>query len=183
LWQWQANPQAHWKMNLNGVDRFYAVAKQDSTQNLWNAPNLYLQKIPADSFVFRVQLHFKPNQVGEKTGLILFGLDYAYLGLEKTATGNQLIFVRCLAAEKNGKEQKQIIADRVSGSIYLNLTVKAGAITSFAYSADGKLFTIAGEKFVAKPGKWVGAKMGVFCSGERTTNDAGFVEMISSSVN
>jgi beta-xylosidase len=183
LWQWQANPQPHWKMNLNGVDRFYAVTKQDSTQNLWNAPNLYMQKIPADSFVFRVQLHFKPNQVGEKTGLILFGLDYAYLGLEKTATGNQLIFVRCLGAEKNGKEQKQIIAERVSGSIYLNLTVKAGAIASFAYSTDGKLYTIAGEKFVAKPGKWVGAKMGVFCSGERTTNDAGFVEMISSSVN
>jgi hypothetical protein len=91
--------------------------------------------------------------------------------------------VRCLGAEKNGKEQKQIIAERVSGSIYLNLTVKAGAIASFAYSADGKSFTSAGEKFVAKPGKWVGAKMGIFCSGERTTNDAGFVEMISSSVN
>ncbi|MEY3620918.1 MAG: hypothetical protein RLZZ391_1284, partial [Bacteroidota bacterium] len=44
-------------------------------------------------------------------------------------------------------------------------------------------FTSAGEKFVAKPGKWVGAKMGIFCSGERITNDAGFVEMVSSSVN
>ena len=183
LWQWQANPMPHWKMNLNGVDRFYAVTKNDSTQNLWNAPNLYLQKIPADSFVIRVQLHFKPNQVGEKTGLILFGLDYAYLGLEKTASGNQLIFVRCLGAEKNGKEQKQIIAERVSGSAYLNLTVKAGAIASFAYSADGKSYTSAGEKFVAKPGKWVGAKMGIFCSGERNTNDAGFVEMLSSSIN
>ncbi len=183
LWQWQANPMAHWKMNLNGVDRFYAVTKQDSAQNLWNAPNLYMQKIPADSFVFRVQLNFKPNQVGEKTGLILFGLDYAYLGLEKTTSGNQLIFVRCLGAEKNGKEQKQIIAERVSGSIYLNLTVKAGAIASFGYSINGKSFTSAGEKFVAKPGKWVGAKMGIFCSGERITNDAGFVEMVSSSVN
>jgi hypothetical protein len=183
LWQWQANPMAHWKMNLNGVDRFYAVTKQDSTQNLWNAPNLYMQKIPADSFVFRVQLNFKPNQVGEKTGLILFGLDYAYLGLEKTTSGNQLIFVRCLGAEKNGKEQKQIIAERVSGSIYLNLTFKAGAIASFGYSANGKSFTSAGEKFVAKPGKWVGAKMGIFCSGERITNDAGFVEMVTSSVN
>ncbi len=183
LWQWQANPMAHWKMNLNGVDRFYAVTKQDSTQNLWNTPNLYMQKIPADSFVFTVRLHFKPNQVGEKTGLILFGLDYAYLGLEKTASGNQLIFVRCMGAEKNGKEQKQIIAERVGSSVYLNLTVKAGAIASFGYSTDGKSFIHAGEKFIAKPGKWVGAKMGIFCSGERTTNDAGFVEMLSSSVN
>ena len=105
------------------------------------------------------------------------------MGLEKTATGNQLIFVRCLAAEKNGKEQEQIIAERVSGSVYLNLTVKAGAIANFAYSTNGKSYTNAGEEFIAKPGKWVGAKMGIFCSGERTTNDAGFVEMLSSSIN
>jgi hypothetical protein len=63
------------------------------------------------------------------------------------------------------------------------LTVKAGAIASFGYSINGKSFKSAGEKFVAKPGKWVGAKMGIFCSGERITNDAGFVEMVTSSVN
>ncbi|MFZ9208510.1 MAG: hypothetical protein ACO21X_06160 [Sediminibacterium sp.] len=91
--------------------------------------------------------------------------------------------MRCLGAEKNGKEQKQIIAERVSGSVYFNLTVKAGAIAGFGYSTDGKSFITAGEKFVAKPGKWVGAKMGIFCSGDRPTNDAGFVEKLSSSVN
>ena len=183
LWQWQANPQAHWKMNLNGVDRFYAVTKLDSTQNLWNAPNLYMQKIPADSFEFTVQLRFKPNQVGEKAGLILFGSSYAYIGLEKTAAGNQLMFTRCLLAEKNGKEEKQVLAQNVSGAVYLHLTMKAGAIASFAYSTDGVNKTTASTTFIAKPGKWVGAKMGIFCSGERITNDAGFVEMLSSSIN
>ena len=69
LWQWQANPLPHWKKNLNGVDRFYAVTKLDSTQNLWNVPNLYMQKIPADSFEFTVKLRFKPNQVRRKSGL------------------------------------------------------------------------------------------------------------------
>ena len=183
LWQWQANPMPHWKMNLNGVDRFYAVTKLDSVQNLWNAPNLYMQKIPADSFEFTVQLGFKLNQLGEKAGLILFGSSYAYIGLEKTAAGNQLIFTRCLLAEKNGKEEKQVLTQNVSGAIYLHLTMKAGAIVSFAYSTDGVNKTKAATNFVAKPGKWVGAKMGVFCSGERITNDAGFVEMLSSSIN
>jgi hypothetical protein len=28
----------------------------------------------------------------------------------------------------------------------------------------------------------VGAKMGIFCSGERITNDAGFVELLSTSL-
>ena len=182
LWQWQANPMPHWKMNLHRVDRFYAVTKLDSTQNLWNVPNLYMQKIPADSFEFTVQLGFKPNQVGEKAGLILFGSSYAYIGLEKTAAGNQLIFTRCLLAEKNGKEEKQVLAQNVSGTIYLHLTMKAGAIASFAYSTDGIHKTLAAINFVAKPGKWVGAKMGIFCSGERVTNDAGFVELLSTSI-
>jgi beta-xylosidase len=169
-------------MNLNGVERFYAVTKLDSTQNLWNAPNLYMQKIPADSFEFTVQLRFKPNQVGEKAGLILFGSSYAYIGIEKTAAGNQLIFTRCLLAEKNGKEEKQVLAQNVSGNIYLHVSVKAGAIASFSYSTDGINKTIAATNFVSKPGKWVGAKMGVFCSGERITNDAGFVELLSTSI-
>jgi beta-xylosidase len=182
LWQWQANPMPHWKMNLHGVDRFYAVTKIDSTQNLWNAPNLYMQKIPADSFEFTVQLSFKPNQVGEKAGLILFGSSYAYIGLEKTVAGNQLIFTRCLLAEKNGKEEKQELAQNVSGSIYLHLTMKSGAIASFSYSTDSVNKTTAVTNFMAKPGKWVGAKMGIFCSGERVTNDAGFVELLSTSL-
>jgi beta-xylosidase len=182
LWQWQANPMPHWKMKLNGVDRFYAVTKLDSTQNLWNAPNLYMQKIPADSFEFTVQLRFKPNQVGEKAGLILFGSSYAYIGFEKTAAGNQLIFTRCLLAEKNGKEEKQVLAQNVSGNVYLHVSVKAGAIASFSYSTDGINKTTAATNFIAKPGKWVGAKMGIFCSGERIANDAGFVELLSTSI-
>ena len=86
-------------------------------------------------------------------------------------------------SRKNGKEEKQVLAQNVSGAVYLHLTMKSGAIASFAYSTDGVNKTTAATNFVAKPGKWVGAKMGIFCSGERITNDAGFVEMLSSSIN
>ena len=38
-------------------------------------------------------------------------------------------------------------------------------VCEFSYSFDGKTFHSAGEKFVAKPGVWIGAKMGLFSVG------------------
>jgi len=33
----------------------------------------------------------------------------------------------------------------------------------FSYSLDGKDYKMLGEAFTARPGKWIGAKMGLFC--------------------
>jgi hypothetical protein len=51
--------------------------------------------------------------------------------------------------------------------------VKAGAICSFSFSADGKKFTEAGESFQAVPGRWIGAKVGFFALRDGVINDAG----------
>ena len=34
---------------------------------------------------------------------------------------------------------------------------------TFAYSLDGKKYTTVGESFTARQGKWIGAKVGLFC--------------------
>jgi hypothetical protein len=47
---------------------------------------------------------------------------------------------------------------------------------SFSYSLDGKSFTETSEEFVAEPGRWIGAKLGIFCSRETTTNDSGYAD-------
>jgi hypothetical protein len=36
---------------------------------------------------------------------------------------------------------------------------------AFSYSTDGKTFAILGEPFTAKPGVWIGAKVGLFSIG------------------
>ncbi|TNF43144.1 MAG: glycoside hydrolase, partial [Bacteroidetes bacterium] len=52
-----------------------------------------------------------------------------------------------------------------------------GAVCSFSFSADGENFKNAGSDFTAKPGRWIGAKIGFFALREGITNDAGTVDI------
>ena len=46
--------------------------------------------------------------------------------------------------------------------IYLRVKVEAGGKCSFYYSTDGKRFHNVGDTFIARQGKWIGAKVGLF---------------------
>ena len=48
-------------------------------------------------------------------------------------------------------------------TVYLQVKVRKGAVCTFAYSLDGKKYTTVGESFTARQGKWIGAKVGLFC--------------------
>ena len=50
---------------------------------------------------------------------------------------------------------------------------------SFSYSNDGKTWTDLsdGFSFIAKPGKWIGAKFGFFCNRYSRTNDSGWMQI------
>ena len=69
--------------------------------------------------------------------------------------------------------------------VWLRVTVKSvpcegnvnDAICSFSYSTDGKKFVRLGDEFTASPGKWIGAKVGLFCSRPVTKNDAGWLDV------
>jgi hypothetical protein len=52
--------------------------------------------------------------------------------------------------------------------------VSAEALCQFSYSFDGNTFTDVGEKFVAGAGRWIGAKVGIYCIRDTQTNDAGY---------
>jgi unsaturated rhamnogalacturonyl hydrolase len=61
-----------------------------------------------------------------------------------------------------------IVAGTESASIdfaeapYLRVTITPHAVARFSTSRDGKTFTPSGKPFVARPGRWIGAKVGLF---------------------
>ena len=55
--------------------------------------------------------------------------------------------------------------------------VEKGGVCHFAFSEDGQSFTTIVKTFTAKPGRWVGAKIGLFCTRTNITNDAGFADI------
>ena len=52
----------------------------------------------------------------------------------------------------------------------------SGAICAFSYSRDGKEFHLLGREFRTKPGKWVGAKIGLLAEATNDQSPAGFAD-------
>lgn len=179
-WQWMANPKGGWAFinTGNGSLRLYANKLPDSAANLWFAPHVLLQKFPADEFTVTTKLDFHPDTrvENEKTGLAVMGLSYATLGVKNKKDGIYLVYTLCKDADKKKPENETVLTKLVNGSVYLRVKVSNGAQCRFSYSTDGKQFTEAGELFTAVPGRWIGAKVGLFCTRETTTNDAGYAD-------
>lgn len=177
-WQWQANPLSTWKAMLHtGVLRLYSWKSPDTVRNLWEVPNLLLQKLPAETFTATTKLKFSPNPKLEKeqAGLVVMGRSYARIFLESKKDGLHLMFGTCTAADKGNTEKIKEITKVGSNEILFQVSVKAGGLCSFSYSSDGRKYTQAGV-FQATEGQWIGAKVGICCTRETQTNDSGYAD-------
>ncbi len=176
-WQWQANSRPYWAFPSNGKLRLFSYQFPDSIKNYWDLPNLLMQKFPAEEFIATTKLSFKPRLDGERAGLIIHGADYAFISLVKKTDGNYISFSICKEADK-GKSPTVQDGEKVNSTdIYFRVKVTKGGFCDFSYSEDGKTFKPIGEKLVAKPGRWVGAKFGFFCSRTVKTNDSGYADI------
>lgn len=176
-WQWQANPKIFWAYTSRGHLYLFSQQIPDSAKNFWEVPNLLMQKFPAEEFTATTMLTFVPQFVGEKAGLIIHGSDYAYLSISKRTDGNYISFNICKDADK-GKPELNLEAIKTNSILlYFRVQVQKGAVCVFSYSENGKDFKPIGQTFIAKPGRWVGAKVGLFCTKESKTNDSGYMSV------
>ena len=183
-WQWQANPKPIWYFcdGGNSLLRLYSYYTENQV-NLWDVPNLLLQKFPTEDFTVTTKVSFAPSSkyTGERTGLVVMGADYAVLTIENRADGLILVQNVCRKADKKGKEEENASVKLSDNTLFLRVKVKKDsekeAICSFSYSVDGKKFISLGENFTAKPGKWIGAKVGLFITRPKAVNDGGWVDI------
>ncbi|MDQ4120822.1 MAG: glycoside hydrolase 43 family protein [Acidobacteriota bacterium] len=178
-WQWHANPQTTWSFLYphKGVLQMYSVQQPENLKNLWDVPNLLLQKFPADKFTATTKVTLTPRFEGEKFGLIVMGLDYAHLSV--TNRQGKLFVSQAFAnnADKGTKETETAPVELKEKTFYLRVKVENDAMCQFSYSTDGKTFTRVGTPFKAREGKWIGAKMGLFFIRNGKFNDAGSAEI------
>lgn len=174
-WQWQANPKPGWSFFTGTSLRLYAQKTPDSAKNYWAVPNILLQKFPADEFTATTRCDFKPRLDGERVGFLIMGSDYAYLSLTKKNDGIYLSYVECKQADK-GKPENEKTIEKISSTIFFRVKVMSGAKCQFSYSIDGNNYTNVSDPFPAQPGRWIGAKMGFFCSRTTQTNDSGYAD-------
>ncbi|GHV37933.1 hypothetical protein FACS1894179_00350 [Bacteroidia bacterium] len=101
------------------------------------------------------------------------GLDYALLSFENKEEGFTLSQNECLNAEKGTKEEINKSVLLKDNTVYLRVQVKPDNICIFSYSTDNKKYKNIGRAFKAKEGKWIGAKIGTFCTRPVHMNDGG----------
>lgn len=179
-WQWQANPKGVWHTTSNqGFLRLYSYKIPEDAKNNWDVPNILLQKFPTESFMATTKFIFKPNTrlENEKAGLIVMGLSYAGLALKSSKDGLSLVHTLCKKAA-DGKPEEETTITRINPNtpIYLRVQVTKGAKCQFSYSLDGHSFMKAGTEFQAEPGRWIGAKMGIYCTRTTQINDSGYAD-------
>lgn len=170
-WQWQANPQSAWMApGPPGVLSLRAQPLTGRARTLWDAPNLLLQKLSAERQVFTTVLTPRGTRVGDRAGLVCFGLDYAWVGVERDSVGWRIVSVRVKNAETASSEALTTEGRLPAGAaIQLRATLDTGATITFAYSVNGGPFVPLSEPFTAREGKWVGAKVGLFASASSPT--------------
>jgi len=107
----------------------------------------------------------------------LIGYDYALLSLENTKDGVVLSQNVCLKADKGGVEEVKASLPLTAKELYVRIRFTGGKNTQFSYSLDGKKFTDLGASFPARVGKWIGAKMGFFCTRQNVINEGGWLDV------
>lgn len=175
-WQWHANPQITWGLpTAMGYYNLSCIPTPKEYNNLFDVPNLLLQKLPANEFTATTKITFNSRFDGEYTGLLIMGLDYSFLCLKQEEGKLFLSQKIALKADKKGIEFESKRIAVKDKTIYLQVKVKAGGICNFFYSEDGQKFNPIGESFTAREGKWIGAKIGLLALREGIINDAGSV--------
>lgn len=165
-WQWQANPDREWwSLSRAGL----RLASVPTGPSLWSAGNLLLQKFPAPEFKAEVTIDPSGLRPGERAGLIVFGADYAWIGVERTSTATRLVLRVMEDAATGAVEREVASADAPGGPTVLRVAVSAGAICHFSAQT-----LPIGWSFTAKPGRWVGAKVGVFAAASERSAQRGF---------
>ncbi len=181
-WQWHANYNPKWIFLAadKGYARLYSYPVTKEYKSLWDVPNLLLQKTPSNEFSAVMKLRFAPTKkyFGERTGLLVMGLDYALLSLENTKEGLILSQNECKNADKGTVEAVNESVTLKDNTVYLKVSFNKEAKCDFSYSLDGKKFQKLGKQFKAREGKWIGAKVGTFCTRPAIViNDGGWAEV------
>jgi beta-xylosidase len=174
-WQWNANSQPGW-YSLTERPGFLRLATQPAPEADYvrSAPAVLLQKLPAPAFVVNTRVRQTGARDGDRAGLILDGMQYAWLGLRKSGAATQLVYTTCTPAMVRCTESTRVVLSSAPDALDLRMEMREGGVARFSYSTDGMAFVPVGEPFTASKGRWVGAQVGLFSAGSRApTHGAG----------
>jgi beta-xylosidase len=166
-WQWQAMPRTDWASldDRPGWLRLRAVPRPPG--NFTAVPNQLLQKFPAPEFTATTRIELPAGATTVEAGLMVMGMEYAGLMVSPNGDGLKIERITSSGGGLDGDEH-HVEADATveRRTAWLRVRVDEPAQCRFSYSSDGRHFQPLGDTFEARPGRWIGAKVGVVATGQ-----------------
>lgn len=181
-WQWNANSKPEWYSLAArpGMLRLHTQAVPEAKDFVRNTPSIVSQKLPAPAFVADTRIELANAAEGDRAGLIVNAIQYAWIGLRKTATATQLVYTQCGPFRQFGprcEEETRVVLASAPSSLYLRMSMADGGLATFSYSTDNAVFTPVAPPYQISKGGWVGAQVGLFSVGERAGKPASHLDV------
>jgi beta-xylosidase len=167
-WQWHSNYCDSWHAFVGQPPKLRLFPQFVVKSDFLKAGNLLLQKFPAREFVVETELELPDNQPDVHAGLIVMGMEYAALDVQRINGEYKLRLLT--TAESRGDYLVN------SKSLRLALLVGNGGACRFGTIANDESFYQIGPEFFAKVGRWIGAKFGIYCLSPSVLNTGGYAD-------
>jgi len=165
-WQWHANHSNEW-FSLTARKGSLRLVPQASGPEFSSIPSLLLQKFPASAFTVETNVRLEKTSPGTRAGLVVMGESHAALALEEEADALAL----SLVVDGSLVERRTV----AKGPVALRAALETGGACHFGYAASGEKHIFAHE-FFAKPGRWIGAKVGLFAITATRATPSGYAD-------
>lgn len=171
-WQWNANYHREWyRMEEPGL-RLFA---QPQNGALCDVSSLLLQKWTAPAFSVTAKVDTGSLNDGDLAGFISLGLFYTALAAEKEEDSCYLTLISGFMGEEENRYRVGAVPD---GILHFGMQVYEDGRGQFLFPDVSGIWRTVGERFLFTPGKWVGAKFGLFAV-HRGENEAGSLLALS----
>src|SRR5581483_4137516 len=143
-WQWHSNHRDSWHSFVGKPPKLRLLPQFVLKSDFSNAGNLLLQKFPAREFVVKTELELPANHENLHAGLIVIGLEYAALDVQRTNGSYKLHLLT--TGEPRGEHSVS------SETLRLSVVVGNGGACRFGIIADDESFYQIGPELFAKAG-------------------------------
>ena len=154
-WQWHANHEGDWHSLAERTGYLRLRPRFALNGNIAKAPNLLLQKFPASEFEVETRIEVPEGHASLHSGLVVAGESMAALDAQNLDGGYRL----CLKIAG----ESQATLDVSAPALVLKLKVSEGGVCRLGVATPEASFYQIGPSFQATPGRWIGAKVGLYC--------------------
>lgn len=157
-WRWQADA-GDWADARDGVLRLTGPAFDAG--NLRTVPSVLGQPLPGLGLEIQTTVRLDGPK-GSRAGIVLLGLNHAWVGLLRTASGCDVVVATHHQDEPD--DQRTIVGSVTYGqAVGVRMHVDEAGSVQFCI-AEGDTWRPVGDAFVATKGQWIGAEVALFAT-------------------